>query len=387
MTRPGAGALRFAAEPMTSPAHRIRPFQAVAALLAAALLPALAGSGPARAEILEEIAARVNDAIITRSELQIRRDQVARQLSERFQGEELETRLNAAQDALLFDMINEELLLQQAKLMFDMDKYFDNLKREFKRSNEIATDTELVEYLRKEGFTMDEFRRLLLRSNVPADTIQYEVARKISVSPAEVEAYYQAHPEEYRKASRVTLREIVILADPRGAEAARDLASRVEERLAAGEDFADLARELSESPSRERGGLTGPFTPGELAPLLEERAFGLPVGAVTEPLATSYGFHILKVESRTEASVPPLAEVSESIEQKLRQEKYSDELDAYLKKLWQTNRVAVNPRYAVGKLADGGPYVGRDAIVPAGKSMGATPPPPADPPAGGAEGE
>ncbi len=85
--------------------------------------------------------------------------------------------------------------------------------------------------------------------------------------------------------------------------------------------------------------------------------------------------------------MPPLAEVSESIEQKLRQEKYSGELDAYLKKLWQTNRVAVNPRYAVGKLADGGPYVGRDAIVPAGKSMGATPPPAADPPAGGAEGE
>jgi parvulin-like peptidyl-prolyl isomerase len=329
---------------------------------------------PAPAEIIEEIAARVNDALIARSELQLRRQQIAVQLGQQAQGAELERLVDEAQDNALFDLINEELLIQQAALNFDMDRYFENLKKEFKENNEIGTDRELEQLLEGEGLTVAEFRRILLRSNVPQDVLQFEVARKISVSPAEIEAYYEEDTSEFTRAGDVTLREIVILEEPRGQEDARTLAGEIVARAAAGEDFALLAREMSEAPSREKGGLVGPFRQGDLAPVLEEQAFRLAVGEVGEPIATSYGFHIVKVESRTDTELAPLAEVSDEIEMSIRQEKYARDVEAYLEKLWNENLVVVNPRYAVGRLADGGPYVTLEQILPADSPLGAPSP-------------
>jgi parvulin-like peptidyl-prolyl isomerase len=326
---------------------------------------------PSEAEIIEEIAARVNDALIARSELQVRRQQIAAQLMQQAQGEELERRIEEAQDSALFNLINEELLVQQAELNFDMEKYFENLKKEFKQNNEITSDRELERLLQGEGMTMGEFRRILLRSNVPQDVLQFEVARKISVSPAEIEAYYQEDTSEFVRPGDVTLREIVVLEEPRGREAAQVLAEEIVARVAAGDDFGELARELSEAPSREKGGLVGPFRPGDLAPALEEQAFTLPVGDVGEPIATSYGFHIVKVETRTETELTPLAEVSDEIELEIRQQKYSTDVEAYLQGLWNDNLVIVNPRYAVGLLADGGPYATLEEILPAGTTLGA----------------
>jgi parvulin-like peptidyl-prolyl isomerase len=356
----------------STPARRLAPLVALG--LAAGLVPR-----PAAAEIIEEIAARVNDAIIARSELQSRREQVARQILAEFEGESAERLLNEAQDSVLFDMINEELLIQQAKLNFDMDKYFGNLKSQFKETNEITSDRELEELLRGEGITQDEFRRMLLRGNVPRDVLQFEVARKISVSPAEIEAYYADHQSEFARPGEVTLREIVILEEPRGRDEARTLAEDLLTRHAAGEDFAELAREYSESASKDRGGLTGPFRTGDLAPILEMQAFELPVGGVGEPISTSYGFHLIKVEERTETSVAALSEVTDQIEGTIRQQKYAADVEAYLQRLWKENQVVVSPRYAVGRLADGGPYATLEEILPRGTVLGA---PDAEAPAG-----
>ena len=216
-----------------------------------------------------------------------------------------------------------------------------------------------------------ERRRHHSARNVPQDVLQFEVARKISVSPAEIEAYYEEDTSEFTRPGDVTLREIVILEEPRGRNEARTLAEEIVARAAAGEDFAVLARELSEAPSREKGGLAGTFKQGDLAPVLEEQAFQLEVGEVGEPIATSYGFHIVKVETRTDTELTPLADVSDEIELKIRQQKYATDVEAYLKKLWNENLVIVNPRYAEGLLADGGPYVTRDQILPADATLGA----------------
>lgn len=338
---------------------------AAAFLLLAAVWPLHAA-----AEVVEEIAARINDSIITRSELQTRRAQIARDFANRYQGQQLETILNKAQDDLLFDMINEELLIQQAKLNFDMERYFGNLKKQFMKNNDISADADLQEMLEGEGMTQDEFRRLLLRTNVPQDVLQFEVARRISVSPEEQRAYYDAHLADFRHPGEVMLREIVILEEPRGREAARALMDQVVERVHAGESFASLAEEFSESPSRQRGGLTGPFKSGDLAPALEDQAFRLKVGEVGEAVATSYGLHLLKVEKRTESRTSSFEEVQEKVEQLVRRDKYRGSVDEYLKKLWRENRVVVSPAYATGRLEDGGPYADRSQIVPSVSPMG-----------------
>ena len=335
-------------------------------------------AGVATAEILEEIVARVNDAIITRSELQTRRAQTAERLRQLFQGGELEKNLRDGQERLLLDMINEELLIQQAHLSFDMDKYYERLRRDFMRVNEVNTEAQLAELLQNEGTNLEEFRRLLIRSNVPPDVIQFEVTRKMSISPREVQEFYDAHRDDFVVPGTVSLREIVILDQERGREAARALVDEILSRHSAGASFADLAREWSESPSREKGGLVGPYTAGELAPALEQQAFSLSLAAVGEPIETSYGFHLIQVESRTETSFSTLDEVRDEVEQRLRREKFQHEFDAYMTGLWSRNRIVLNPRYATGRLEDGGPYSTREVLLPASNPMG-PPPPPAGP--------
>ncbi|MFQ5767112.1 MAG: peptidylprolyl isomerase [Acidobacteriota bacterium] len=338
----------------------------LAAVLFSFLMPSQADG-----EIVEEIAARVNDAIVTRSELQLRRNQIARQLADRYKGEELQARLRGAQDKLLFDMINEELLIQQAKLNFDMDRYFSKMKEDWMRINGIKTPAELNTMLEKEGLTQEGFRRLLLRGNVPRDILQFEVARKVSVSPEEIESYYKEHLDQFVRPGAVKLREIVILDQQRGREAARALVDKILARLAAGEEFAALAKELSESPSGEKGGLVGPFHSGELAPVVEDEAFHLPVGTVGNPIETSFGFQIIMVDSRTDTRTASLPEVSREVEEKVRQKKYSSSVDYFLMDLWRVNRIRVNPRYAIGILEDGGPYADRETLMPDdGEEMG-----------------
>jgi peptidyl-prolyl cis-trans isomerase SurA len=343
------------------------------AAAATVLLSGLAITPSLRAEIVEEIAVRVNDQVIVRSEMQARRSSISRQIQAEVPPEQQEAILATAQESVLFDMINEELLVQQANLSFDMEKYFDNLKQDFMRKNEIKTEAELSDLLGKEGLTLVEFRRLLIRSNVPQDMLQFDVARKLVVSPAEIQTYYDDHRDEFRSQGEVMLREIVVLSEGRSEAATQALIDEILARLAAGEDFGVLAGELSESPSRENGGSVGPFVVGDLAAKEEDQAFSLAVGQVGEPIDTSYGFHLIKVESRIESVVAPLDEVKNKVDQVLRQKKYSDDLDAYLRRLWTENQVVVNPRYASGKLADGGPYATLEELISGETPLGPQP--------------
>ena len=341
--------------------------------LAALLLLVATATGAPGAEIIEEIAARVNDSIIVRSEVQDRRAALVRQIEEEMPPEEREETLARAQEDVLFDMINQELLLQRARLQFDMDKYFDNLQKDFMRKNEISSQSELDLFLKNSGLTTSEFRRLLLRSNVPQDVLQFDVARKLVVTPEQIQAYYDENPDLFLLPGKVSLGEIVILADSRGREEALVLARDAVARVRVGESFDQVARDLSEAPSKEKGGNVGPFETGDLAPNLEAQAFSLPLGTVSEPMETSYGYHIMTVISRTDAGLAPLAEVREEVERTLRQKKYGEDLDIFLGKLWVDNQVVVNPRYATGKLADGGPYATLEAILSGDKPLGPHP--------------
>jgi len=340
---------------------------------AALLLLAAASAGAPHAEIIEEIAARVNDSIIVRSEVQERRAALSRQIAEEVAPEEREAILVRAQENVLFDMINQELLVQQARLSFDMDKYFDNLQKDFMQKNGISTKPELDVFVTNAGMTADEFRRLLLRSNVPQDVLQFEVARKLVVKPEQIQTYYDENPDRFDLPGEVSLGEIVILAGSRGREEARTLALDAVARIRAGEPFDQVAREVSEAPSKENGGTIGPLKTGDLSPILEERAFSLPLGTVSEPVETSYGFNILTVISRVDAGAAPLADVQDKIERILREKKYAEDLDRYLGKLWADNQVVVNPRYATGKLVDGGPYATLEELLAGEQPLGPGP--------------
>jgi peptidyl-prolyl cis-trans isomerase SurA len=315
-----------------------------ATVVVAIAMPAVA---PARAEIVEEIVAKVNDDIITKSEVEREEQALVAELYRRYTGDELDRQVKLERSRILQDMIDRKLLVHRAERLYDMDKMKKVLLDNFMEQQDIKDVKELDRLLAQQGLSRDDLERRLVEMAAPGEVVRFEVTGQLSVGDGEIESYYQAHPQEFDIPAEVKLREIVIVAnkgddrDERRAEA-----ERAHERVTAeGQDFADVAREVSQAGSASQGGLIGPFKKGDLVKELEEAAFSLPVGSVSGVLDTDNGFHIIKVESRTEARTRSLDEVREDLRKRLEDQKYSDALQKFLKKARQEATIWVSPKY------------------------------------------
>ena len=120
-------------------------------------------------------------------------------------------------------------------------------------------------------------------------------------------------------------------------EERRTEAAALRERAAAAEDFAALAKELSEAGTKDEGGLLGTVKRGELAEQLEKIAFELPPGEVSELLETEYGFHILMVESRTDDALAEFEQIREGLRRYLEDLKYYSELETFMEEWRQSH--------------------------------------------------
>lgn len=142
------------------------------------------------------------------------------------------------------------------------------------------------------------------------------------VGEAEAKAYYDENRDRlYTNKEQVRASHILIKAaqgiPPAEEEAARARAEAALARARAGEDFASLARTLSEDGSASSGGDLGFFDRGRMVPAFEEAAFALPEGGLSGVVRTDFGFHVIKVTGRRAAGVRPFAEVKDSIVRQL----------------------------------------------------------------------
>jgi peptidyl-prolyl cis-trans isomerase D len=164
-----------------------------------------------------------------------------------------------------------------------------------------------------------------------------EVVEKIGVTEEEARAFYDAHRSEFTTPAEVSLREILIEVPvtDKGINVAQDdearaKADEIRKRLLAGEPFPRLAAEVSASPSKANGGLVGPIKSDELAPQLQELLAKLKVGEVAEPIRTSRGYQILKLESRTDTKIRTFEEARAAITDRVVEAKRRAALLKYL---------------------------------------------------------
>ncbi len=320
-------------------------FRIVAGVLLA-VLAAVAGAPAVRGEVVEEIVAKVNDDIITRSDLQEAEQDILAELYRQYTGKDLDEHVKTAKASLLLTLIDRKILLHRAQRLFDMDKMGDNLLASFKEDRKIKTDEELRKMLDQEHMTLAELKKKLIEWTAPDQVLGYEVKDRVVVSDKEVDAYYAAHQDEAKVPAVATLREIVLLADPDKKESRRAEAEKVRERAAApGADFEAIAREVSDAGTRSSGGLISEVKRGELATQLENLVFSVPPGEVSPVLEMPYGFHIIKVESRTDDRVRSLEEMRGDIKQKLYREKFEQTYNDFLKRARKEAEIWVSPKY------------------------------------------
>jgi parvulin-like peptidyl-prolyl isomerase len=167
-----------------------------------------------------------------------------------------------------------------------------------------------------------------------------EVTEKISVTEEEAKAYYAERSKEFTTPSEVTLREILVEvpATDKGINVAQDdeVKARTEAiraRLKAGEPFPRLAADFSAAPSRTNGGLIGPIRYDELAPEFQKLIDVMAVGDVTEPIRTTRGYQLLKLEARTDSRVRSFADARSDIGERVGERKRRGELLKYLDRL------------------------------------------------------
>ena len=280
---------------------------------------------PAPAEILERVVAKVNGDIVTLSDFQAR--QLAAAQAAHVGADKIESFLRQNNARILQEAI-DELLLTQRALDLGM-KLRPEASREIiegiKKENNLETDADLQEQLRREGMSMDDLRRSIERSIMRRQVLQREIEPKVVVSEEDSYAEYQARKAQFTKAATVTLEEILVKD-----EDARAKADALVARARAGEDFQALARSYSQAPSAKNGGELGKLAQGEMNPELEKHAFALAKGEVSDPIPQGQGFRILKVVDKTEGTVVPYDEAKEEIRRKLGEERISKEYQAYM---------------------------------------------------------
>ena len=307
--------------------------------LAAAALCLLAIS-PLRAAIIEEIVAKVNNRIITKNEYEQRTAYLVQS-----GGKQDPDELQAAKDALLANLITEALLIERAETIFDMDRIRGSLIEDFRKQQNIANDEELETALKDQGMTRHELEEHLMRLAVPNEIINYDVKRKISVSDAEMQAYYDKNRSRWESPTTVTLREIVIAYTPESKDEAMGRAKGLAAQAREGGDFVEMVKQYSEGGTREIEGLLGPVAAKDLHPALNQAALTLKIGEISDPVDTGRALHVVKLEARVETSVKGLADVKDEVYQAVREEKFRPRFDNYLKKLWKENYIEVEPKY------------------------------------------
>jgi peptidyl-prolyl cis-trans isomerase D len=197
------------------------------------------------------------------------------------------------------------------------------------------TDTEIAPYFeaRKE-----EYRRPEQRGVTYLLIDQNKLRVSIEIPEADLSSYYQANQTEFTQDEQVRARHILVkTGESRNDAAALALIESAKKRVAGGEDFANVAKQVSEDAgTKDRGGDLGFFGRGQMVPEFEQAAFGgQPGGGLIGPIKTSFGYHLIETLGRREGGLRPFEEVKNLIRSRLQTERAQGDAEIQAQKLFE----------------------------------------------------
>ncbi|MCP2519806.1 peptidylprolyl isomerase [Candidatus Aminicenantes bacterium AC-708-M15] len=298
------------------------------------------------AEVIEEIVAVVNDDIITLTDFKNAESRLLFMLSQRYRGNDLEREFKKARENLLDQLINEILLLQEARkknldVKEELKLFIENLKKE----NNIDSDEELKREMEAQGINFEAWKKEVEKQILQQKIIMIEVDSKISLTDTELVNYYKEHSEEFTNPAEVRLKGIYLSKENRDEDELEKVSQEILRKLNEGIDFSTLASQYSDGPEKEKGGDLGFFKKGELNKQFEEAVFKLNPGEITPWLKTDRGWYLFKIIEKKEAKTLPFEEVKDKIREKLFIEKKQQKIKEYLKSLRENSYIKIyNPR-------------------------------------------
>ena len=297
-------------------------------LVGFAVVSVATGGRAARVEVIEQILVKVNGEIFTKTDLETRQVARLRELQNQKvdlksdNNEELRKVLDQITPDVLADAVDEMLVVQRGKeLGYALgDAQFQGVLESIRTQNKLESDQQFQAALKQEGLTLAELRKNFERRMIWEKVQQNEVVNKVAMTEEEERAYYDSNLAEFTTPAAVTLREILISppADFRGVsvgadEATKTRADAIRARAVAGEAFDKLVADASDSPSRGKSGLIGPIKLDDLSADLRKIIEAMKIGEVSQPLRTTRGYQILRLETLSPKQTMPFEPAREQI--------------------------------------------------------------------------
>jgi peptidyl-prolyl cis-trans isomerase C len=278
-------------------------------------------------------AATVNGKAIPYTDFEVEMTLLKRRMEQ--QGQVLpEERMTEIKGQLLDEMINQELLYQESQkkgLKIEdqkVDEEMAALKARYtdpKEFEHILSEMHLTEKRIKEQIA----QKMAIRA-----WLDQEVIPGVQVSDEEAKTFYEQNPPYFTQPEQVHARHILIKveegATPEAKQEARKKIEGLKKRIDAGEDFAALAQEYSDCPSKENGGDLGYFAKGKMVRPFAEKAFDMKTNEISDPVETNFGYHLIQVLGRREGKTVAFDEAKEKIKQNLRNEHIQEKVETQL---------------------------------------------------------
>jgi len=298
--------------------------------------------GPARshAEVVDRIVAVINDSIITLSEL----NAATAMALDKLPDEEKKDagRIAEIRTTVLDDLIEQKLVKQASdKAGIDIsEREIDKAVEEIRAQNNMTQEALLVA-LAANGLTYREYREQLKEQIREVKFINKEFRSKISIQDEDIDDYYRSNIKDFYAPASFRISMIYIAATD--AETRKAKLEAVEEGLDSGEEFAELARQYSDSPDASAGGDMGYIEAGELSERLDEAVDALKPGSVSPPVETAQGTYLIKLVDRRKAAPRPLEDVRERIRETLFNKALDERFEFWLTEVKKYAHVDIRP--------------------------------------------
>ncbi len=317
---------------------------------------ASASASPYGGNVVEDILARVNDQIITRSDY----DRAMQELDQeqRQHGSSMQE-ISAGHKDLLRNLIDQQLWLSKGKeLGITGETELINRLNEIRKQYNLSTLEDLEKAAHDQGVSYEDFKANIRNQIITQDVMRDEVGRRISITPGEVQQYFEQHKQDYAQPESVRLDEILVSTgtagnaqlgatedDPQKVADAQAKVNDIEAKLHAGGDFSQLAKSFSDGTTASEGGDLGSYKRGQLAKVFEDQVFAMKAGQYTDPVRTKQGFVIFKVVEHTPGGVPAFKDVQQDVEQNYFSTRMEPAIRDYLTKMRDDAYLEIKPGY------------------------------------------
>lgn len=304
--------------------------------------------------IVEEIIARVNNEIITRSdynrELANAEEDAKQECQGRCTPQQLDADVADRKKNALRDLIDQSLLVQRGKDMglsveTDVIKQLDQIRQQ----NNMASMEDLEKAVSAQGLNWEDFKSNIRNKILVQKVVGQEVGQHITIGHDDVAKYYNEHKADFVRPEGVALREIEVSTEGKKETEIPDLKKKAEtalQRVKNGEDFGEIAKRYSDGQTAKQGGYLGMYKRGELAKSIEDVVFKLKRNDLTDVMETKQGFLVLQVMEHYDEGQQPLEKVENEIMNTLYNQRMQPAMRDYLKTLREQSYVIIKPEFA-----------------------------------------